>query len=155
MTTSSCVLCGSYENTTEKGTTWTVFSPIIFTYQVTETQDLLDPANNTLLLGHITDTQQLESVRSQTLCGHWPRSSQNLWCQADWIYGGQQCPVQDHPLHQGPNSHVDASVGAKTGVKFGNCKNKLCAYIPSVAAFLDLILIQTVPRRHISCWQRC
>ena len=47
-------------------------------------------------------------------------------------------------------SYVDASVGAKTGVNFANCKNKLGAYIPPTAAFLDLSFIQTVPRRHIS-----
>lgn len=47
-------------------------------------------------------------------------------------------------------SYIDASVGAKTGVNFANCKNKLGAYIPPAAAFLDLSFIKTVPRRHIS-----
>ncbi|KAJ4918588.1 hypothetical protein JOQ06_022113 [Pogonophryne albipinna] len=47
-------------------------------------------------------------------------------------------------------SYIDASVGAKTGVNFANCKNKLGAYIPPAAAFLDLSFIQTVPRRQIS-----
>lgn len=73
MTMPSCVLFGSYENTTEMGTTWTVVSPIFFTHQVTDTQDLLDPANNTLLRGHITITQQLEAVRNQT------SQSNTLW----------------------------------------------------------------------------
>ncbi|KPP75398.1 pentafunctional AROM polypeptide-like [Scleropages formosus] len=36
-------------------------------------------------------------------------------------------------------SYIDASVGAKTGVNFANCKNKLGSYIPP-----------TLPRRHIS-----
>lgn len=40
--------------------------------------------------------------------------------------------------------------GQRRGVNFANFKNKLGAYIPPVAAFLDLTFIQTVPRRHIS-----
>ncbi|CAL1608907.1 unnamed protein product [Knipowitschia caucasica] len=47
-------------------------------------------------------------------------------------------------------SYIDASVGAKTGVNFANCKNKLGAYIPPVATYLDLSFIKSVPRRHIS-----
>lgn len=47
-------------------------------------------------------------------------------------------------------SYIDASVGAKTGVNFANCKNKLGSYIPPVATFLDRSFIQTVPRRQIS-----
>lgn len=47
-------------------------------------------------------------------------------------------------------SYIDASVGAKTGVNFANCKNKLGAYIPPSATFLDLSFLQTVPQRHIS-----
>ncbi|KAM4613822.1 LOW QUALITY PROTEIN: 2-epi-5-epi-valiolone synthase [Polymixia lowei] len=43
--------------------TWTV----VFTYKVTETQGLLDPSNDTLLLGHIIDPQQLEDKNSKPL----------------------------------------------------------------------------------------
>lgn len=47
-------------------------------------------------------------------------------------------------------AYVDASVGAKTGVNFANCKNKLGSYIPPVATFLDRSFLETVPRRHLS-----
>lgn len=47
-------------------------------------------------------------------------------------------------------AYIDASLGAKTGVNFAQCKNKLGAYIPPVATFLDLSFIKTSPRRHIS-----
>ncbi|XP_072845519.2 2-epi-5-epi-valiolone synthase [Pogona vitticeps] len=47
-------------------------------------------------------------------------------------------------------SYVDASVGAKNGVNFLQCKNKLGSYVPPVATFLDRAFIQTIPRQHIS-----
>ncbi|XP_066451024.1 2-epi-5-epi-valiolone synthase-like [Eleutherodactylus coqui] len=47
-------------------------------------------------------------------------------------------------------SYVDASVGAKNGVNFCNCKNKLGSYTPPAATFLDRSFIKTIPRRHIS-----
>ncbi|KAG5282756.1 hypothetical protein AALO_G00059610 [Alosa alosa] len=47
-------------------------------------------------------------------------------------------------------AYVDASVGAKNGVNFANCKNKLGSYIPPVAVFLDRSFLGTVPRRHIA-----
>lgn len=47
-------------------------------------------------------------------------------------------------------SYVDASVGAKNGVNFCNCKNKLGSYTPPTATFLDRSFIQTIPRRQIS-----
>ncbi|NXU58563.1 ARO1 protein, partial [Turnix velox] len=47
-------------------------------------------------------------------------------------------------------SYVDASVGAKNGVNFLQCKNKLGGYTPPVASFLDRSFIQSIPRRHIS-----
>ncbi|XP_053576890.1 2-epi-5-epi-valiolone synthase-like [Bombina bombina] len=47
-------------------------------------------------------------------------------------------------------SYVDASVGAKNGVNFCNCKNKIGSYTPPVATFLDRSFIQTIPRRQIS-----
>lgn len=45
---------------------------------------------------------------------------------------------------------VDASVGAKTGVNFCNAKNKLGAYVPPVAVFLDNTFLKTLPTRHLS-----
>lgn len=47
-------------------------------------------------------------------------------------------------------SYVDASIGAKTGVNFMGSKNRLGAYIPPVAAFLDPVFIQTEEKRAIS-----
>ncbi|XP_053149394.1 2-epi-5-epi-valiolone synthase-like [Hemicordylus capensis] len=47
-------------------------------------------------------------------------------------------------------SYVDASVGAKNGVNFLQCKNKLGSYVPPVATFLDRTFIKTVPRQHIA-----
>nr|XP_028576882.1 uncharacterized protein LOC114592775 [Podarcis muralis] len=47
-------------------------------------------------------------------------------------------------------SYVDASVGAKNGVNFLQCKNKLGSYVPPVATFLDRAFLKTVPRQHIS-----
>ncbi|XP_009089553.2 2-epi-5-epi-valiolone synthase-like [Serinus canaria] len=47
-------------------------------------------------------------------------------------------------------SYVDASVGAKNGVNFLQCKNKLGGYTPPVASFLDRSFLQSIPRRHIS-----
>ncbi|CAL8101787.1 unnamed protein product [Orchesella dallaii] len=45
---------------------------------------------------------------------------------------------------------VDASVGAKTGVNFCNGKNKLGAYVPPFAVFLDQSFLKTLPKRHLS-----
>ncbi|XP_040215011.1 2-epi-5-epi-valiolone synthase-like [Rana temporaria] len=47
-------------------------------------------------------------------------------------------------------SYVDASVGAKNGVNFCNCKNKLGTYTPPIATLLDRSFIRTIPRRQIS-----
>ncbi|XP_075039539.1 2-epi-5-epi-valiolone synthase-like [Mixophyes fleayi] len=47
-------------------------------------------------------------------------------------------------------SYVDASVGAKNGVNFCNCKNKLGSYTPPAAVFLDRSFMRTVSRRQIS-----
>merc|ERR1712176_1000275 len=46
-------------------------------------------------------------------------------------------------------SYVDASIGAKTGVNFMESKNRLGAYIPPIAAFLDPVFIQTEDKRAI------
>ncbi|KAI3370441.1 hypothetical protein L3Q82_025205, partial [Scortum barcoo] len=203
-----------YESITEKGTSWTVVSPIVFTYKVTETQDLLNPTNDTLLLGHITDPQQLEDIeKSNRPLKRFVVVDQEVYA----IYGSKLTEyletnnvlykilalptteenksmemalkileeVNDFSLDRRTEpiiaigggvcldivglaaslyrrrtpyirvpttllSYIDASVGAKTGVNFANCKNKLGTYIPPAAAFLDLSFIQTLPRRHIS-----
>ncbi|XP_023122357.2 2-epi-5-epi-valiolone synthase [Amphiprion ocellaris] len=203
-----------YESITEKGTTWTVVSPITFTYKVTETQGLLDPSNDTLLLGHITDPQQLEDIKkSNKPIRRFLVADQEVYKiygtkiieyleVNDVVYKILALPTTEEnksmemalkileevnnfsldrrtepiiaigggvcldivglaaslyrrrtPYIRVPTtllSYIDASVGAKTGVNFANCKNKLGAYIPPTAAFLDLSFIQTVPRRHIS-----
>uniref|UniRef100_A0A3Q3AAT6 2-epi-5-epi-valiolone synthase n=1 Tax=Kryptolebias marmoratus TaxID=37003 RepID=A0A3Q3AAT6_KRYMA len=45
----------SYENRSQQGVTWTVVSPIIFTYRIIQCRDLLDPGNDALLWGHVGD----------------------------------------------------------------------------------------------------
>jgi len=210
----SCDLCVSSESQTEQGTSWTVVSPIVFTYKVTETRHLLDPSNDTLLLGHITDPQQLEDVKKSNMpikrfvvvdqevykiyapklieyleannvlykMLSLPTTEENktitmalqileevnnfsLDRRSEPIIaiGGGVCLDivglaaslyrRRTPYIRVPTtllSYIDASVGAKTGVNFANCKNKLGAYVPPAAAFLDLSFLQTVPRRHIS-----
>lgn len=207
-------MSGSYESVRETGTTWTVVSPIVLSYTVTETVGLLDPSNDTLLLGHITDPQQLEEIKktdmvlkrfvvvdeevykiygaklTEYLEAHnvlfkilaLPTTEENK--SMDMVLkileeinkfsldrrtepiiaiGGGVCLDivglaaslyrRRTPYIRVPTtllSYVDASVGAKTGVNFSNCKNKLGSYIPPTAAFLDLSFIQSVPRRHIS-----
>ncbi|XP_010794635.1 3-dehydroquinate synthase, chloroplastic [Notothenia coriiceps] len=203
-----------YESITENSTSWTVVSPIVFTYKVTETRDLLDPSNQTLLLGHINDPQQLEDMKKsnkqirrflvvdqEVYKFYGPKLTEYL--EANKVLykilalptteenksmtmalkileevnnfsldrrtepiiaiGGGVCLDivglaaslyrRRTPYIRVPTtllSYIDASVGAKTGVNFANCKNKLGAYIPPAAAFLDLSFIQTVPRRQIS-----
>ncbi|XP_060926158.1 2-epi-5-epi-valiolone synthase [Limanda limanda] len=203
-----------YESITEQGTSWTVVSPIVFTYKVTETHNLLDPCNDTLLLGQISDPQQMEDIRKSSkplkrfivvdqevykIYGSklteyleannvlykilaLPTTEENksmdialkiieevnnfsLDRRKEPIIamGGGVCLDivglaaslyrRRTPYIRVPTtllSYIDASVGAKTGVNFANCKNKLGAYVPPVAVFLDLSFIQTIPRRHIS-----
>lgn len=188
-------------------------SPIIFTYKVTETQDLLDPNNDTLLLGHITDPQELEEIKTSnkphkrfvvvdqevykiygSKITEYLQSNNVLYkilalptteenksmdlalsileevnnfsldrrTEPIIAIGGGVCLDivglaaslyrRRTPYIRVPTtllSYIDASVGAKTGVNFANCKNKLGAYIPPAAAFLDLSFMQTLPRRHI------
>ncbi|KAF7208753.1 2-epi-5-epi-valiolone synthase [Nothobranchius furzeri] len=203
-----------YESITKKGTSWTVVTPITFTYKVTETHGLLDPSNDTLLLGHITDPQQLEDIKKSNkptrrfvvidqevfkIYGSkvteyleandvvykilaLPTTEENKSMETalkildevnDFALDRRTEPIiaigggvcldivglaaslyrRRTPYIRVPTtllSYVDASVGAKTGVNFANCKNKLGAYIPPAAAFLDLSFLQSVPRRHIS-----
>ncbi|XP_068171921.1 2-epi-5-epi-valiolone synthase [Antennarius striatus] len=203
-----------FERNTEKGTTWTVVSPITFTYKVTETWDLLDPDNDTLLLGHITDLQQIKDMKKsnkplkrfvvidqEVYKIYGPKLNEYLEVK-NVLYKIMPLPTTEEnksmemvlkileevndfsldrrmepiiaigggvcldivglaaslyrrrtPYIRVPTtllSYIDASVGAKTGVNFANCKNKLGAYIPPAATFLDLSFIQSVPRRHIS-----
>ncbi|XP_026163460.1 2-epi-5-epi-valiolone synthase [Mastacembelus armatus] len=203
-----------YEVVTVKDTTWTVVCPIVFTYKVTETQDLLDPNNDTLLLGHISDPQQLEEIKKsnkslqrfivvdqEVYKIYGPKLTEYLETN-NVLYKILALPtteenksmdmvlkileeINNFPLDRRTDpiiaigggvcldivglaaslyrrrtpyiripttllSYIDASVGAKTGVNFANCKNKLGAYIPPTAAFLDLSFLQTLSRRHIS-----
>lgn len=189
-------------------------SPIVFTYKVSETQDLLNPNNDTLLLGHITDQQQLDTIKKSNkpikrfvvvdqevfkIYGSklmeymrannvvhkilpLPTTEENKSMEMVLkileevnsfsldrrmepiiaIGGGVCLDIvglaaslyrRRTPYIRVPTtllSYIDASVGAKTGVNFANCKNKLGTYIPPTATFLDLSFVQTVPRRHIS-----
>ncbi|XP_072223411.1 2-epi-5-epi-valiolone synthase-like [Leuresthes tenuis] len=42
-----------YENESDHGVSWTVVSPIVFTYKVIQCKNILDPRNDTLLWGHV------------------------------------------------------------------------------------------------------
>lgn len=55
----------SFENKCDHGISWTVVSPIVFTYRVIQCKNLLDPSNGTLLWGHLED-EQLESTISSS-----------------------------------------------------------------------------------------
>ncbi|XP_040907144.1 2-epi-5-epi-valiolone synthase-like [Toxotes jaculatrix] len=46
-----------YENKSEHGVSWTVVSPIVFTYRVIQCKNILDPTNDTLLWGHLGDEE--------------------------------------------------------------------------------------------------
>ncbi|XP_056241082.1 2-epi-5-epi-valiolone synthase-like [Seriola aureovittata] len=46
-----------YENKSEHGLSWTVVSPIVFTYRVLQCKNILDPRNDTLLWGHLGDEE--------------------------------------------------------------------------------------------------
>ncbi|XP_007241787.4 2-epi-5-epi-valiolone synthase [Astyanax mexicanus] len=202
------------ESTSSHGTSWTVVSPITFTYTVTQTHDLLNPNNDTLLMGHIRDPERLEAFRSNT------KPIKRFVVMDETVYNLYGSQVTDYlearnvlyrilplptteenksmdtvlkileelhrfgiarrtepviaigggvcldivglaaslyrrrtPYIRVPTtllSYIDASVGAKTGVNFADCKNKLGTYIAPVAAFLDRAFIQSLPRRHIS-----
>ncbi|XP_072539310.1 2-epi-5-epi-valiolone synthase [Salminus brasiliensis] len=203
-----------YESTSSHSISWTVVSPITFTYTVTQTHDLLNPSNDTLLMGHIRDPKQLEAFRSNT------KPIKRFVVMDETVYNIYGSQVTDYletrnvlyrilplptteenksmdmvlkileelhrfgierrtepviaigggvcldivglaaslyrrrtPYIRVPTtllSYIDASVGAKTGVNFAGCKNKLGTYIAPVAAFLDKAFIQSLPRRHIS-----
>ena len=189
-------------------------SPIVFTYQVIQTQNLLDPSNDALLTGHIRDPQQLELLRGshkplkrfvvmdETVFKLYGCQVTDYFESRDVLYRILPLPTTEEkksmemvmmmlnevhkfgidrrtepiiaigggvcldivglaaslyrrrtPYIRVPTSllsYIDASVGAKNGVNFANCKNKLGSYIPPAAALLDRSFIQTLPRRHIS-----
>lgn len=56
----------SHENKSEQGVTWTVVSPIVFTYRVIQCRDLLDPSNDTLLWGHVGDEELKNALRTDS-----------------------------------------------------------------------------------------
>ncbi|XP_031660151.1 uncharacterized protein LOC109869706 [Oncorhynchus kisutch] len=55
-----------FQSTSEHGLSWTVVSPIVFTYRVIQCHNLLDVGNDTLLCGHIEDQDELKAFRSNT-----------------------------------------------------------------------------------------
>lgn len=206
-------MLSSYETKSDCGVSWTVLSPVLFTYRVTECTNLLDPTNDTLLWGHVGD-EELRGVASDgkavkrfvvvdatvhRLYGSritqyfearnvvhrilpLPTTEENKSLELVTeilenvhefgldrrsepiiaIGGGVCLDVvglaaslyrRRTPYIRVPTtflSYIDASVGAKTGVNFAGGKNKLGAYVPPVATFLDRSFFQTLPARHIS-----
>ncbi|XP_024149313.1 2-epi-5-epi-valiolone synthase [Oryzias melastigma] len=47
-----------YEDKSKHGVSWTVVSPVVFTYRVVQCQNILDPENDTLLWGHLGSHQR-------------------------------------------------------------------------------------------------
>ncbi|XP_026187540.1 2-epi-5-epi-valiolone synthase-like isoform X1 [Mastacembelus armatus] len=47
-----------YENKSDHGVCWTVVSPIVFTYRVIQSKNILDPKNDTLLWGHVGEEEE-------------------------------------------------------------------------------------------------
>ncbi|XP_036447369.1 2-epi-5-epi-valiolone synthase-like [Colossoma macropomum] len=203
-----------YESSTGHCVTWTVVSPVVFTYRIVECENLLDANNDTLLFGHIADPEEVQALKRSTnllrrfvvidetvndLYGaqvvqyfeSWkvvykilplPTTEENknmmlvtkileevhrfgIDRRSEPIIaiGGGVCLDivglaaslyrRRTPYIRVPTtllSYIDASVGAKTGVNFCSCKNKLGSYTPPTAAFLDRSFLRTVPRRHIS-----
>ncbi|XP_038867404.1 2-epi-5-epi-valiolone synthase-like [Salvelinus namaycush] len=60
------ILIPNFQSTSEHGLSWTVVSPIVFTYRVIQCHNLLDVGNDTLLCGHIEDQDELKAFRSNT-----------------------------------------------------------------------------------------
>ncbi|KAH0630252.1 hypothetical protein JD844_013060 [Phrynosoma platyrhinos] len=193
---------------------WTIEAPIYFCYKVVETCSLLNPANPTLLYGHIRDPEKLEKalnnkevqkrfivmdktvdelygsivrkyfddnyVQHKILSLPTTEETKSMDLVLDILQEVQSFGIDRRtepiiaigggvcldivglaaslyrrrtPYIRVPTtllSYVDASVGAKNGVNFLQCKNKLGTYVPPVATFLDRVFIQTIPRQHIS-----
>lgn len=52
----------SYESKSDHRVSWTVVSPIVFTYRVIQCNNLLDPRNDTLLWGHLGDEERKGTI---------------------------------------------------------------------------------------------
>lgn len=204
----------SYESSTEHGVTWTVVSPINFTYRVMQCEKLLDASNDTLLFGHISNPTELHALKTninrmkrfividETVNNLYGSQVAAYFEARNVIYKILPLPTTEEnksmalvtkileevhkfgidrrtepiiaigggvcldivglaaslyrrrtPYIRVPTTllaYIDASVGAKNGVNFVNCKNKLGSYVPPVATFLDRAFLRTLPRRHIS-----
>ncbi|KAK2851697.1 hypothetical protein Q5P01_007973 [Channa striata] len=55
-----------YESESEHGVSWTVVSPVVFTYRVIQCQNLLDPSNDTLLWGHLGNEEPTGAMSNFT-----------------------------------------------------------------------------------------
>ncbi|XP_051947792.1 2-epi-5-epi-valiolone synthase [Xyrauchen texanus] len=203
-----------YETSTEHGVSWTVVSPIVFTYRVIQCEGLLDASNNTLLFGHISNPTEFDIhnnndkimkrfiVIDETVNNLYGSQVAAYFEARKVMYKILPLPTTEEnksmifvtrileevhkfgidrrtepiiaigggvcldivglaaslyrrrtPYIRVPTTllaYIDASVGAKNGVNFANCKNKLGSYIPPVATFLDKTFLWTLPRRHIS-----
>lgn len=189
-------------------------SPIIFSYRVIQSENLLDVRNDTLLLGHISSPEERQILQNNStqikrfivideavnnLYGSQvkayfdarkvtyrilplPTTEENksmtlVTLILEEIHkfgidrrtepiiaiGGGVCLDvvglaaslyrRRTPYIRVPTTllaYIDASVGAKNGVNFMDCKNKLGSYVPPVAALLDRTFLKSLPRRHIS-----
>ncbi|KAK9529517.1 hypothetical protein VZT92_013605 [Zoarces viviparus] len=169
--TAGCVSAAKiYESITEQGTSWTVVSPIVFTYKEVyriygaKLTEYLEANNVVYKILSLPTTEENKSMTmALKILEEVNKFSLDRRTEPIIAIGGGVCLDivglaaslyrRRTPYIRVPTtllSYIDASVGAKTGVNFANCKNKLGAYIPPAAAFLDLSFIQTVPRRHIS-----
>ncbi|XP_072305224.1 2-epi-5-epi-valiolone synthase-like [Eucyclogobius newberryi] len=54
-----------YERKSDQGVSWTVVSPIVFTYKIIQCENLLDPRNDTLLWGHLDIEDLSDNAKSQ------------------------------------------------------------------------------------------
>ncbi|XP_066528480.1 2-epi-5-epi-valiolone synthase [Hoplias malabaricus] len=53
------------ESSSGSGVSWTVVSPVVFTYRIVETENLLDVNNDTLLFGHIADPEEVRTLKQR------------------------------------------------------------------------------------------
>ncbi|KAL1249601.1 hypothetical protein QQF64_020606 [Cirrhinus molitorella] len=175
-----------YESASEDGVTWTVVSPIVFTYRVIQCERLLDASNDTLLFGHISNPTELQALNNnskvmkrfvvidETVNDLYGSQVAAYFKARGVMYKILPLPTTEEnksmtlvtkileEVHKfGIDRRTEPIIaigggvclditGAKTGVNFANCKNKLGSYIPPVAALLDRSFLCTLPRRHIS-----
>lgn len=55
----------SGERKTDSGSEWEIRAPITFSYRVKEARDVLDPMDDSLLFGHITDEATLVRAKAR------------------------------------------------------------------------------------------